>query len=361
MFDAAFLYGGQCLVCRRQVPLLARALQVCPVCLKRFPGEAWPYVAAAHRLAREGYGLPGEAPQGTPGIRCTLCFHECLIPEGEQGYCGLRENQGGKLVVHVGIPGRGLLQWYFDPIPTNCVAGPVCPERNGSGRKNLAVFYGSCSFNCLFCQNWHYRKMKGQRSTTSAAELARVADTETACICFFGGDPSSQMPHALAAGRRLAAKGVRVCWETNGAMHPRLLEQAVRLSLASGGCVKFDLKAWDPYLHLALTGVGNRRTLENFRLAASYFPERPEPPLLVASTPLVPGYVDADEVYRIARFIAGCDPRIPYFLLGFAPQFHLGDLPPTSARHARQAGEAARAAGLHRVYLGNEHLFSRAY
>jgi pyruvate formate lyase activating enzyme len=135
----------------------------------------------------------------------------------------------------------------------------------------------------------------------------------------------------------------------------------VALSLASGGCIKFDLKAWDEGLHRALTGVSNRPTLENFARAARRAHERPDPPLVVASTLLVPGYVDAEEVSRLAAFIATLDPDIPYTLLAFAPHFAMGDLPRTSHRHAEEALAAARAAGLRSVRLANRHLLSNAY
>jgi len=107
--------------------------------------------------------------------------------------------------------------------------------------------------------------------------------------------------------------------------------------------------------------VTNKRTMENFALAASYVSQRPEPPLLVASTLLVPGYVDGEEVGRIARFIAGLNPDIPYSLLGFHPHFFMPDLPRTSVGHAQEAEAAARAAGLTRVRIGNRHLLSRDY
>jgi pyruvate formate lyase activating enzyme len=139
-------------------------------------------------------------------------------------------------------------------------------------------------------------------------------------------------------------------------MHPKLLDAAVGYSLRSGGCIKFDLKAFDEELHRALTGVSNRRTLENFARAAARARERPQPPLVVASTLLVPGYVEADQVAKIARFIASLDPATPYALLAFAPNFRMGDLPCTPARQAREAEAAARAAGLTRVRIGNRHL-----
>jgi pyruvate formate lyase activating enzyme len=139
------------------------------------------------------------------------------------------------------------------------------------------------------------------------------------------------------------------------------MDRAVALSLASGGCVKFDLKAHDDCLHRALTGVTNAGTLRNFARAASRFRERPDPPLVVASTLLIPDYVDPGEVAEIARFIARLNPGIPYVLLGFGPAFLFPDLPRTSERHVAEAVAAARAAGLTSVHVGNRHLLSRDY
>ena len=289
-------------------------------------------------------------------------MNACVIGDGERGYCGLREVRHGRLRHLAGIPDRGLLHWYRDPLPTNCVADPFCTGRGQRGRHNLAVFYAACTVDCLACQNWHFRETDPVGSTClSAAGLADAASPRTYCVCYFGGDPASQMPHALAASRLLAERGVVVCWETNGTAHPRLMGRALDLSLATGGCVKFDLKAHDENLQRTLTGASNSRTLENFARAAARFDERPTPPPVVASTLLVPGYVDAEEVSRIARFVAGLDRRIPYVLLGFAPHFFFPDLPRTSVRHAEEAEAAARAAGLGTIRIGNRHLLSRDY
>lgn len=139
-------------------------------------------------------------------------------------------------------------------------------------------------------------------------------------------------------------------------MHPRLAARMMDLSLTSGGCVKFDLKAWNESIHIALTGVTNARTLENFAQLARRISERPDPPPLVASTLLVPGYVDEEEVRALARFIAALDRTIPYRLLAFHPTFYLADLPHTSREHAARCYRAAREAGLERVSVGNLHL-----
>jgi pyruvate formate lyase activating enzyme len=134
-----------------------------------------------------------------------------------------------------------------------------------------------------------------------------------------------------------------------------------RLSYNSGGLIKFDLKAWNESIHYSLCGVSNRQTLDNFRVLSKFSQRRPEPPFLIASTLLVPGYVDEVEVATIAGFIADLNPEIPYTLLAFYPHFHLQDLPTTSRNHALRCKEIAEKAGLKRVHLGNLHLLGTDY
>jgi pyruvate formate lyase activating enzyme len=287
------------------------------------------------------------------------------------GYCGLRRNIGGK--IRGVTAGRGRLSWYHDPLPTNCVGNWVCPGGTGAGYPryahcrgpekgfcNLAVFFHACAFNCLFCQNWSFMEMATTSRIRTAEELAAAVGERTACICFFGGDPAPQAPFSLRAARlareKAAGRILRICWETGGAMHPALLDRMVDVALASGGNIKFDLKAWHEPLHIALTGTGNQRTLENFVRAGKRLRERPAPPLLIASTLLVPGYIDPAEVGLLARFIATIDRDIPYSLLAFHPQFRMSDLPVTSRRLAERCLDAATGAGLTRVRLGNVHL-----
>jgi len=367
---------ARCRVCGFRSPLTASSLRVCAPCLRAAPPDLWLHLATVQERTRRPFGLPSEPPRDSRGILCDLCANQCRIPSGEIGYCGLRRNLGGRLVG--GAPTQGALSWYHDPLPTNCVADWVCPAGTGVGYPkwayragpeygfaNLAVFYQACSFNCLGCQNWHFREAAGRTETMTPVALAGQVDARTACICYFGGDPSPQIPHSVAtsvlARRRTRDRILRICWETNGTMHPRWLRKAMALALASGGCIKFDLKAWDDGIHRALTGFSNRWTLENFRLAAELARSRPTPPALVASTLLVPGYVDASEVGGLARFIFGLNPDIPYSLLAFHPQFYLHDLPVTSRQHAEEALAAAKAAGLTRVRIGNIHLLGEPY
>jgi pyruvate formate lyase activating enzyme len=364
----------KCLRCG-QFRVLSPTLGHCVECVRDHFDEVWPKVREVHRDSRQDFGLPPFPPQTEGGVRCGRCANACRLGEGERGYCGARRNEGGRL--RGGDPDAALASHYFDPLPSNCVADWVCgASGNGYptfshdpgpeyGWKNLAVFYLSCPFNCLYCQNWHFKQQALKARPLSAAELARAASDDTACICYFGGDPGPAAPHALEAARlaREARKGqlLRVCFETCGAVSPRLLREMTDLALESGGCLKFDLKAWSEPVHLALTGVSNRATLDNFKRVAARFGERKHPPLLVASTLLVPGYVDEHEVARLAGFISALNPDIPYALLGFSPQFHLQDLPPTSRQHAERCLARAREAGLRQVRLANDQLLGEPY
>jgi len=364
---------GQCRLCNAISESISIELKVCLPCIRKKPEDALSISMEAHRKSRAVFGLPEITPIGQQGLTCNTCVNECRISEHGTGYCGLRKNEGGKLT---GVsPDEGKLSWYHDPLPTNCVGDWVCPGGTGAGYpvyaytqgpergyKNLAVFFHACSFNCLFCQNWHFREETLKPSTTKVENLVADVDKKTSCICYFGGDPSAQLPFALRASRlaleRKSGRILRICWETNGSMHRNLLDRMIELSLESGGCIKFDLKAWDENLHWVLTGITNKRTLENFSRVGEKLSLRTDPPLLIASTLLVPGYIDEQEIRNIAHFIASISSDIPYSLLAFYPHFYMSDLPLTTRIFAERCLTAAREEGLKNVRVGNRHLLA---
>lgn len=301
----------------------------------------------------------------TGEIVCSECGNHCRMNEGEVGFCNIRTIEGGKVVDRYSE--SAVVSWYFDPLPTNCVADWVCPvttEREiGIGRKrlkNLAVFYGSCNSDCLFCQNASYRTMMAKGSPLmTPRELADAADDYTACVCYFGGDPACNPEHSVKTSQLLnETKSVRVCYETNGNISKKWLDTIAGIVETTGGTFKFDLKAVTPQLYQALTGVSNTVVLRNFKELATSKRNR-EGEFLVASILLVPGYIDILEVERICAFIAENDSTIPTALLGFSPHHAMSDLPRTSMAHARAALDAANDQGLDNVRIGNMGLLGR--
>ncbi len=374
---------GTCRICGRRSRLVSDAIGVCLDCLRSRWDEAKGIVRERHRWARLRHKLPIEPPRDPDGVECRICGNRCRIPSGGLGYCGLTINIGGRLMYKTGSPLRAIGLYYLDPHPTNCVADWVCPGATGAGYPryslsrdgpergyyNIAVFYGACNLDCLYCQNWEYRDMASRGSPIlTIDDLVKAVSPRTTCVCFFGGDPGPQIIHALAASRAMLRRAYeiglrvfRVCWETNGLLNPDLLDQAVRLSLETGGIVKVDVKAWSPEVYYALTGCDGRLVFRNLERIAGYLGERMEPPLLVVSTLLVPGYVDDYEVDGITRFLADLDRDIPYRLLAFHPDYLMRDLPPTSREHALRALEIARRNGLRNVSIGNWWLLGDYY
>lgn len=366
---------SQCINCGKESQLIAGFLSLCQDCILHDFKSCEPQIQKAHQISRETFGLPVQPPRDEGGIQCNFCFNQCLLGPGSKGYCGVRKNIGGKIRP---LPKEGYFSWYYDPLPTNCVADWVCPGGTGAGYpqyaysegaeygfKNLAVFYHGCTFNCLFCQNWSHKERLEQGKSRPSSDLAQAVDERTSCVCYFGGDPSPHLLHSIHSSRLALAQGekkiLRFCWETNGTMNSRFLEEILDIALESGGCVKFDLKAFHSSLNLALCGRSNEQTKKNFELASSWIKKRKEPPLVVASTLLVPGYVERSEVFQIAKFIASLDPDVPYALLGFYPHFYFKSLPVTSRRQAEECRAAALEAGLKRVRIGNIHLLGDDY
>ncbi|MEW5760967.1 MAG: radical SAM protein, partial [Candidatus Thermoplasmatota archaeon] len=188
---------------------ISYALGICSKCIKT-KENAISYIEKAHEESRRRFALPLKPQRSIDGIKCKFCVNECSLSENEIGYCGVRTCKNGR-IMNVCGKDKAIVQCYHDPLPTNCVGDPYCPGGTGIGYpkysysnspeygyNNLAVFYCGCSFNCLFCQNWHHKALAMEKkSMLSPKELASFVNEKTSCICFFGGDPTPQITHAI--------------------------------------------------------------------------------------------------------------------------------------------------------------------
>jgi len=336
----------KCKICGQENRKISTALGVCLTCIRNKPEKALTITEENHRKIRMSFNLPPEPPHDPSGIKCLLCANECKMKNGEKGYCGLRRNENGKLIQ----PKEGLLHTYYESFPSNCCASWFCPGSKEIGN-NLAVFPFGCSFDCMFCQNYEHKFIERAEhiNENSLAERAQKAT----CVCFFGGTPEPQLPFLLKATKKiLENKPVRICWEWNGTGNTKLVKKAAEYSYTTDGVIKFDLKAHDRNLNIALTGRPNDRTLQNFRMIAETFQKKN---LLTATTLLVPGYIDVKEIEKLAEFIAGINPDIPYSLLAFHPDYVMNDLPITSRKLAIECYKIAKKY-LTQVNIGNKHL-----
>lgn len=333
--------------------MLSKTLPYCPDCIRDRYAEIESDILKIHGRTRRQYRLPQSVPDDVSGISCPLCMNCCNIGDGEFGYCGVRQNIGGRIT---GPDSRwAYAAWYHDPLPTNCVADWVCSGSKDCGYTNLAVFYEACTFNCLFCQNHHYRDRKNRVTTE---DLLRAVDATTGCVCFFGGDPTPFALQNLEIAKQIKGRKrkIRICWETNGSLSPTLMKKWADCALATDGCVKIDFKTFDEHLNIALCGTSNMNTKKNIALLATSMVKRERSPLLVISTLLVPGYIDEIELRAMASFISSVSKEIPWSFLAFYPHFRFEDLPCTTHKQAEMALAIARDYGITNTHLGNVHL-----
>ncbi|MHA1827330.1 MAG: radical SAM protein [Candidatus Heimdallarchaeaceae archaeon] len=362
-----------CDVCGEQKQI-SQILSICNSCLRNNSKATEEYIFKAHKKAREKQNLPPLPPSNLSSI-CNLCNHKCGLDKNGISYCGLKYNKEGK-VISLTNSNIGILDYYLDPLPCNCCAAWFCPAGTGSGFPefamregkeygfyNLSIFFYGCSFDCLYCQNQHHKNIRlGPKENLNKLLDTFRTNKKITCICFFGGSPEPHFPFALNLSKKVLQVSkeekriVRICWEWNGFGNQRYISKAAEFSLISGGNIKFDLKAWNPQIHKALTGVTNEKVLENFKFVAkNFFEQRPELPVLNATTLLVPGYIDEEEVENIASFIADLNENIPYSLLAFYPQHMFKDLPVTSRELAESCENVAKK-HLKMVNIGNKHL-----
>ncbi len=358
-----------CKICGKDSIYISKTLGLCADCIK-IKKESLDILKKAHENIRKRFNLPAQPPKNK-GVKCNICANECSMGRGDVGYCGLRMNIDGKLESLVS-PKKALLYTYLDPMPTNCCASWFCPGGTGAGYPsyahkkgaeygyyNLAAFFYACNFNCVYCQNASHKKIRTAPSMSIDEFTAKIDKNKNiSCICYFGGSPKPQLPFALKASENaleIERDILRICWEWNGCGNKKLVERAAKLSLKSGGNVKFDLKCFDENLSFALSGVSNKAAYENFKMVAEFFDKRPDLPVLTATTLLVPGYVDEVEVSSIARFISELNDEIPYSLLIFHPDFMMMDMPITPKEQAFACFNAAKKYLKH-VNIGNIHL-----
>ena len=370
------LHKKQCTLCGISSPVISEKLGVCKNCIITNFENAVVKVEEIRKEFRKKFNLPITKPNSKNGISCGDCVNNCKLDLDEVGFCNLVKNVQGKKVRLAGDEKKGgLFSFYYDPLPTNCVSAPFCPGCSSSGypkysynkgpeigRNNLAVFYQSCTYDCLFCQNFQYRKGVHLSIPSKPDVLVNAVKKNTSCICFFGGDPASQIRHSNEVGKLALEKAekesriIRVCWETNGSASPSLMKDATKIALKSGGSIKIDFKAYDDKLMKALCGSSNKYTIKNIKNIGKMIEKRLETPLLVISTLLIPGYIEQEHVGQTATFLADTNPSIPMSLLAFYPTFVIDDLPTTSLKQAEECFKSAKEAGLENVWIGNKHL-----
>ncbi len=273
-------------------------------------------------------------------IRCTACGHCCPIPEGRPGVCRVRFNRGGKLMVPWGYTG-GV---QCDPIEKK----PFFHAYPGA----LAYSFGmlGCDLHCAYCQNWVTSQAlrdpaavaPARRTTPQALARAAVRQRARVMVSTYN-EPLITSEWAVAVFREARREGLATGFVSNGNGTPQVLEYLKPWV----DLYKVDLKSFRDRQYRRLGGR-LQPILETIRsLFRQGF-------WLEIVTLLIPGFNDSeDEVRRLAAFLAGVSPDIPWHVTAFHQDYKMTDPDNTSAEMLMAAAEIGRQEGLRYVYAGN--------
>ncbi|HCK55570.1 MAG TPA: AmmeMemoRadiSam system radical SAM enzyme, partial [Planctomycetaceae bacterium] len=117
-------------------------------------------------------------------ILCELCPRECLLKDGDRGFCFVRQNVGGEMVLTTYGRSTG---FCIDPIEKKPL-NHFLP-----GTAVLSFGTAGCNLGCKFCQNWSISKSReiqrlSEQATPDAIAQAAL-DTGCRSVAFTYNDP----------------------------------------------------------------------------------------------------------------------------------------------------------------------------
>jgi len=283
-------------------------------------------------------------------IRCTLCPNKCEVGDQERGYCGVRENRGGKYVTLVyGNP----CARHVDPIEKK----PLFHFLPGTYAYSIAT--AGCNVECLFCQNWEISQVRPEQTRNYDLPPDRlVADAllprrsfvspnpvRARTIAYTYSEPTIFYEYMYDCAKAGKAKGLESVMISNGYMCLEPLEALC--DVLSG--VKIDLKAYTEEFYRKLVHGKLQPVLDALKLLAKkkmWF----ELVYLV-----IPTHNDNPaEVREMAKWIHGeLGPDVPLHFTAYFPTYKLRNLQRTPPATCERLYEAAKAQGLRYVYVGN--------
>jgi pyruvate formate lyase activating enzyme len=274
-------------------------------------------------------------------IQCFACGHRCVVKPGHDGVCRVRFNDNGALRVPFGYVGA----LACDPIEKK----PFFHVLPGSDALTFGML--GCDYHCGYCQNWVTSQMlrdpdavAGARLCTPPQLVDMAMQNGAPVVASSYNEPLITSEWAMAVFAEARRRGLRCAYISNGNATPQVLDYLRPMVDA----YKVDLKTFNPKHYRELGGV-----MENVTATIRLLKERGF--WVEVVTLVVPGFSDdPDELKRMAEFLAGVDPLMPWHVTAFHPDYKMTDgYRQTRAEELLQIAEYGRQAGLKYIYPGN--------
>lgn len=274
-------------------------------------------------------------------ISCLICPRNCKLGENQHGFCGIRQNVGGKITLTSYGYTTGL---SIDPIEKK----PLYHFLPGSQILSFGTL--GCNMGCMFCQNWHMSKSKADPKLTQKASPAEIAflAKQNGCksVAFTYNDPVIFFEYAIDTAKECHKLGIKTVAVTAGYINPEPRKEFFE----NMDAVNIDLKAFNKEFYKKLCLANIEPILDTIKYVKNETDCH-----LELTTLLIEGYnASHKEIAEECDWIAenlGVD--TPLHFSAFFPAYKLTAAPPTSPKTLFGAYEIAQKAGLRYVYTGN--------
>src|SRR4051812_46703847 len=274
-------------------------------------------------------------------VQCFACGHRSVVLPGRDGVCRVRFNDNGTLLVPHGYVGA----LACDPIEKK----PFFHVLPGSDALTFGML--GCDYHCGYCQNWVTSQMLRDPKAVAPAQLCTPKQLVDLAIQHHApvvassyNEPLITSEWAVDVFKEARLRGLRCAYISNGNGTPQVLD-FIRPHVDA---YKVDLKTFDPKHYRELGGV-----MENVTATIKMLKERSFWVEIV--TLVVPGFSDdADDLKRMAEFLASVDPLMPWHVTAFHPDYKMTDgYRRTTAEDLMRVVEHGKNAGLRYIYPGN--------
>ena len=156
-------------------------------------------------------------------IKCIVCPRECVLSEGQKGFCKVRENKNGKINL---IPYNFATGLAMDPIEKK----PLYHFYPSSKVLSFGTF--GCNMGCKFCQNYHMSKFEQNFDYSQKATPEMIVETAKKYFCksvaFTYNDPICFFEYALDCAKLCREAGIKTIAVTSGFINPEPAKEFFR-------------------------------------------------------------------------------------------------------------------------------------
>lgn len=274
-------------------------------------------------------------------VVCDLCPRGCRLGEGQRGFCFVRQNRNGEMVLTTYGRSTG---FCIDPIEKK----PL--NHFFPGTSVLSFGTAGCNLACKFCQNWSISKSREIERLSEAASpmaIARAAQTlGCTSVAYTYNDPVIFAEYAVDTAKACREYGIKNVAVTAGYILPPAREYFFQFMDAAN----VDLKAFSERFYRELCSAQLQPVLDTLK----YLVEKTSVWLEITNLIIPQENDDPGEIREMCRWIVNeLGPDVPVHFTAFHPDYRLVDRSPTPAEKLIEAYEIARDVGLHYVYTGN--------